>query len=103
MKVKLLSHVRFFVTQWTVAYEFPPSMGFSQQEYWSGLPFPTPDDLPDPGIESWSSALQADSLPSEPLEKPLEMHTYNLLKSCIYFFLLVEEVLPVSLLHFTAF
>ena len=63
------------------------------------MPFPTPDDLPDPGIESWSSALQEDSLPSEPLEKPLEMHTYNLLKSCIYFFLLVEEVLPVSLLR----
>ena len=59
VKVKLLSHVRFFVTQWTVAYEFPPSMGFSQQEYWSGLPFPTPDDLPDPGIKPGSPALQA--------------------------------------------
>ena len=44
----------------------PPSMGFSRQEYWSGLPFPSPGDLPDPGIELGSPALQADSLPSEP-------------------------------------
>ena len=42
------------------------SMGFSRQEYWSGLPFPSPRDLPDPGIKLWSPALQADSLPSEP-------------------------------------
>ena len=45
----------------------PLSMEFSRQEYWSGLPFPTPGDLPDPGIELESPALQADSLPSEPL------------------------------------
>ena len=45
-------------------------MGFSRQEYWSGLPFPPPGDLPDPGIEPTSPALQADSLPSEPLGKP---------------------------------
>ena len=44
----------------------PPSMGFSRQEYWSGLPFPSPGDLPDPGIEPGSPALQADALPSEP-------------------------------------
>ena len=52
--------------KWTVACQAPLSMGFSRQEYWSGLPFPSPEDLPDPGIEPRSSALQADSLPSEP-------------------------------------
>ena len=46
-------------------------MKFSRQEYWSGFPFPSPGDLTDPGIEPWSSALQADSLPSEPLGKPV--------------------------------
>ena len=66
VKVKLLSHVRLFVTPWTVAYQASPSMGFSRQEYWSGLPFPSPVDLPDPGIKPWSPALQADALPSEP-------------------------------------
>ena len=50
MKVKLLGRVRRFVTPWTIAYQVPPSMGFSKQEYWSGLPFPSPD-LPNPGIE----------------------------------------------------
>ena len=51
MKVKSLSRVRLFVTPWTVAYQASPSMGFSREEYWSGLPFPSPGDLPDPGIE----------------------------------------------------
>ena len=50
---------------WTVAYTAPLSMEFSRQEYWSGLPFPSPGDLPDPGIEPGSPALQADALPSE--------------------------------------
>ena len=54
------------VTPWTVAYHAPPSMGFSRQEYWSGLPFPSPGDLPDPGIKPGSPALQADALLSEP-------------------------------------
>ena len=54
---------------WTIAYPAPLYMGFSQQEYWSGLPFPPPGDLPDPGIEPMSPALQADSLPSEPSGK----------------------------------
>ena len=57
MKVKLLSRVRLFVTQWTVARQAPPSMGFSRQEYCSGLPFPSPGDFPDPGIEPRSPAL----------------------------------------------
>ena len=73
-KVKLLSRVRLFATPWTVAYQAPPSMGFSRQECWSGLPFSSPGDLPDPGIEPGSPALQADALPSEPLGKP--SHTF---------------------------
>ena len=55
---------------WTVGCQAPLSMGFSRQEYWSGLPFPSPGDLPDPGIKPKSPALQADSLPSEPPGKP---------------------------------
>ena len=65
MKVKSLSRVRFFVTPWTIAHEAPPSMGFSRQEYWSGLSFPSPGDLSDPGFEPRSPALQADALTSE--------------------------------------
>ena len=57
IKVKSLSHVRLFATPWTVAYQAPPSMGFSRQEYWSGLPFLSPRDLPNPGIEPRSPAL----------------------------------------------
>ena len=56
------------MTPWTVARQSPPSMQFSRQEYWSGLPFPSPGDLPKPGIEPGSSALQADALPSEKTE-----------------------------------
>ena len=52
-------------TTWTVVYQAPPSMGFSREEYWGGLPFPSPGDLPDPGIEPRSPALQEDSLPTE--------------------------------------
>ena len=70
VKVKSLSHVRLFATHWTIAYQALPSMGFSRQECWSGLPFPAPGDLPNPGIEPWSSTLQADALPSEPPGKP---------------------------------
>ena len=66
---KSLSRVRLFATPWTVAYQAPPSMEFSRQEYWSGLSFPSPGDLPDPGIEPRSLALQVDALPSEPPRK----------------------------------
>ena len=73
---------RFFLhseTPWTVAHQTPPSMEFSRQEYWSGLPFPSPGDLPNPGMGPGSPALQVDSLPeseivssdSEPPEKPM--------------------------------
>ena len=64
--MKSLSCVQLFATTWTVAYQASPSMGFSRQEYWSGLPFPSSRDLPDPGIEPRSPALQADALLSEP-------------------------------------
>ena len=60
-----------FVTPWTIDHQAPLSMGFSKQEYWSGLPFPSPGDLPDPGIKSGSPAWQADFLPSKPPGKPL--------------------------------
>ena len=66
MKVKSLSRVRLFATPWTVAYQASLSMGFSRQEYWSGLLFPSPGDIPNPGIEPGSPALWADALLSEP-------------------------------------
>ena len=66
--VCVLSHSIVFdsVTPWIVARQAPLSMGFSRQEYWSGLPFPTPGDLPNPGMEPRSPALLVDSLPAEP-------------------------------------
>ena len=64
--MKSFSHVQLFETPWTVAYMAPLSMEFSRQEYWSGLPFPSPGDLPYPRIKPRSPALQADALPSEP-------------------------------------
>ena len=67
---QLLSHVQLFAPLWTVACQAPLSMGFPGQEYWSGLPFPSPDNLPDPGVKPRSPAWQADSLPSEPPGKP---------------------------------
>ena len=66
LKLNLLSRVRFLATPWTVAHQAPPSMEFYRQEYWSGLPFPSPGYLPDLGIEPWSPALQADAFPSGP-------------------------------------
>ena len=69
--MKSLSRVRLFATPWTLAYQAPPSLGFSRQEYWTGLPFPSPGDLPNPGIEPGSPVLQADALLSEPPGKSL--------------------------------
>ena len=69
-EVKSLSHVRLFATPWTVACQAPPTMGFSRQEYWSGLLFPFPGNFPDPGIGPESPELQASALPSEPPGKP---------------------------------
>ena len=75
MKAKSLSRVRLFVIPWMVAYPSPPSMGFSRKEYWSGVPFPSPGDLPNPGIEPGSPALQTDALLSEPPGKPMYLIT----------------------------
>jgi len=69
-KEKLLSRVLLFATPCTVAYQAHPSTGFSRQEYWSGLPFPSPRDLSNPEIQPRSPTLQADALPSEPPEFP---------------------------------
>ena len=68
--MKSLSRIRLLETPWTVAHQAPPFMGFSRQEYWSGLPFPFPGDLPNPGVEPRSPTLQADALPPEPPGRP---------------------------------
>ena len=83
--MKSLSCVQLFATPWTVAYQAPPSMGFSKQEYWSGLPFPSPGDLPDPGIEPGSPTFQADALTSEPPGKPILImgHGQNIESHCL--------------------
>ena len=70
-----LSRVRLFVTQWTVAHQAPLSMGFSKQEYLSGLPFPSPRDLPNPGIEARSPVLTGVFFASEPAGKPMVLCT----------------------------
>ena len=81
--VHMLSHsvVSDSVTPWTVAYQAPPSMGFSRQESWSGLPFPSPGDLPNPGIETGSPALLAVSLSTEQQGKPIEVSGFSLINS----------------------
>ena len=85
IKVKSLSCVQLFATPWTITYQTPLSMGFSKQEYWSGFPFLSPGDLPDPGIKPRSPALQADALPSEPPGKPknvqitVQLHSFHIL------------------------
>ena len=71
--MKLLSRVQLFATPWTIAHQAPLSMEFIRQEYWSGLPLPSPGDLPDPGIKPMSPASQADSFPSEPPENHTEI------------------------------
>ena len=73
------------VILWTVAYQTPPSIEFSKQEYWSRLPFPSPGDLPNPGIELTSPTLRADALPSEPPGKPYDQPRQNIKKQRHYF------------------
>ena len=73
--MKALSRVQLFVTPWTVAQQAPLSMEFFRQEYWSGLPFPSPGDIPDPSIKPPSPELQADALPPEPPGKPNVVYT----------------------------
>ena len=75
------SIIQLFATPWTVVHQAPLSMGFSRQEYWSGLPFPSPGDLPNPGIKPRSPALQADSLPSVPPGKPRKDISYFQIRS----------------------
>ena len=83
VKVKSLSHIRLFVTPWTCSlHQALLSMGFSRQQYWSVLPFPSPGDVPDPGIEPRSSTLQADALPSEPTGKLITSKRKLLLCLC---------------------
>ena len=82
--VKSLSCVQLFATPWTVAYQTPLSMEFSRQEYWSGLPFPSPRDLPNPGIEPGSPALQADALTSEPPGKPWLLLLYYIISTLLF-------------------
>ena len=101
-----LNCVRLFVTLWTVAYQALPSMGFSRQEYWSGLPFPSPGDLPDPGTELGSPKLQADSLPSEPPGKQFWINFSKMLQKYNFlctqnFFILFTQLSPVSAFYVT--
>ena len=69
VKVKSLSRVPLFATPWTVAYQSPLSMGFFRQEYWSGLPFPSPGDLSSPGIEPGFPSIGGSALTSEPMKQ----------------------------------
>ena len=85
LKVKSLSRVWLFATPGTVAHQAPPSMGFSRQEYWSGVPFPSPEDLPDPGIEPRSPALEADALTSEPPGKQSKTYFYTVISRLPFF------------------
>ena len=75
------SHVRLFANPWSVAHQAPLSTGFPRPEYWSGLPFPSPGDLPDPGIEPRSPALEADALTSEPPGKPNGCESWTIKKA----------------------
>ena len=70
--VLVLSHVQLFATPWTVTLQAPLSVGFPRQEFWSGLPFPPPEDLPDPGMEPVTFALAGGFFTTEPPEKPVK-------------------------------
>ena len=96
VKAGSLSHVRLFPTPWTVAHQDPLSMGFSRQEYWSGLPCPPPGHLPDPGIERTSPvppALQVDSLPLSHWGSP------TILNSSFIITLVIKLVIGLPLLY----
>ena len=95
--VSRFSHVQLFATLWTVTHQASPSMGFSRQEYWSGLLCSPPGDLPDSGIEPRPPALQADSLPSEPPGKPMNTGVGSL--SCLQRIFLTQK-LNQALLHY---
>ena len=78
--LQLQNHVGLFVTPWTIAHQAPLSMGFSRQEYWSRLPFPSPGDLPNSGIKSVSPALAGKFFTTEPPGKP-QHYTWETLKT----------------------
>ena len=84
--MKLLSRVWLSAIPWTVAKQAPPSLPFSRQEYWSGLPFLSLRDLPDPGIKPGFPTLQADALPSKPPEKPLPNRKLGQFTGFLFFF-----------------
>ena len=88
----VLSHVWLFVTGWAVAHQTSLSMGLSRQEYWSTSPFPSPAGLPDPGIQPRSPILQADSLPSDLPQKPMDWKVKP--KRAAFFFLLDSVQMP---------
>ena len=96
--MKSLSHVRLFATPWTVARQAPLSMRFSRQECWSGLPFPSPGDLPDPGIEPGSPALESDALTYDPPGKPKTQWTrlLNTIKVSILVLFWYFDIITVS-------
>ena len=86
--IMCVSHSVKYVTPWTAAHQAPLCMEFPRQEYWSGWPFPSPRDLPNPGIKPRSPALQVDSLPSETPQKPfyhVKSHKINSLEPRIFF------------------
>ena len=83
-----------FVTQWNVACHAPLSMGFPKQEFWSGLPFPSPGDLPDPGIEPTSHALAGGFFPTEPLGKPHILSNDTLFLNKSMFFIYISSPSP---------
>ena len=98
--MKSLSRVRLFATPWTVAYQAPPSMGFSRQECWSGFPFPSQGDLSIPGIEPRSPELQADALPSEPPGSHNLISFSNLNLSNFLFILWEDHLLNMPIIAF---
>ena len=99
--MKLLSRVRLFAAPWTVAYQVPPSMGFSKLEYWSELQFPSPGDLPNPGIEARSPTLQADALLSEPPGKPVHsMVLGKYIIKCIHHYSIIHSSFTVQKISF---
>ena len=100
VKVKFLRCDRLFETPWTVANQAPLSMEFSSPEYWSGLPLPSPGDLPNPGIEPRSPILQADALLSEPPGKPkpsFALRSFSLFSSALSSFAILSSALLSSL------
>ena len=88
------SHAQLFATLWTAAHQASLSIGFSRQEYWSGLPFPSPGDLPDPGVEHKPPALQVNSLSLSHLGSPSICLDYYYFKKYLFIWLHLSCGLP---------